>query len=62
MANDRSDKWLMLYKMFDSRGLCILVFKFATNGQSDKAFCWDQNFDPKALSTPAQGLYTRENT
>ena len=25
MANDRSDKWLMLYKMFDPRGLCVLV-------------------------------------
>ena len=23
-----------------------------------KPFCWDQNFDPKALSAPALGLYT----
>ena len=27
-----------------------------------KPFCWDQNFDPKALSVPAPGLYTREKT
>ena len=25
MADDRSDKWLMLYKMFDPKGLCVLV-------------------------------------
>ena len=27
-----------------------------------KPFCWDQNFDPKALSAPTPGLYTREKT
>ena len=27
-----------------------------------KPFCWDQNFDPKALSAPAPGLYTCEKT
>ena len=25
-----------------------------------KPFCWDQNFDPKALSASTPGLYTRE--
>ena len=25
-----------------------------------KPFCWDPNFDPKALSAPASGLYTRD--
>ena len=29
-------------------------------GKVVKPFCWDQNFDPKALSAPASGLYTRE--
>ena len=27
-----------------------------------RPFCWDQNFDPKALSAPALGLYIREET
>ena len=27
-----------------------------------KLYCWDQNFDPKALSAPAPGLYTHEKT
>ena len=27
-----------------------------------KPFCWDQNFDTKALSTPVQGLYIHEKT
>ena len=27
-----------------------------------KPFYWDQNFDPKALSAPAPGLFTREKT
>ena len=27
-----------------------------------KPSCWDQNFDPEALSAPAQRLYTHENT
>ena len=25
-------------------------------------FCWDQNFEPKSLSVPVLGLYTREKT
>ena len=27
-----------------------------------KPYCWDQNFDPKALSAPTPGLYTHEKT
>ena len=27
-----------------------------------KLFCCDQNFDPKALSSPTRGLYAREKT
>ena len=62
MANDRSDKWLMLYKMFEPRGLCVLVpglyFKPATNGQKDKGFLLTSTFVPKGLSAPALGLST----
>ena len=65
MANDRSDKWLMLYKMFDPRELRVLVpglhFKPATNGQKDKkdkGFLLTSTFVPKGLSAPALGLST----
>ena len=27
-----------------------------------KPLCWDKNFDPKAFSAPALGLYTLEKT
>ena len=43
--------------MYTNQTSKIFFLKLATNGQSDKAFCWHQNFVYKGLSAPAPGLY-----
>ena len=35
-----------------------ISLKLATDGRSDKAFCWHQKFVPKGFSALAQGLHT----
>ena len=46
-----------MYKMTVERNL---FFNLQQMVKVIKPFCWNQNFDPKALSAPAPGLYTRK--
>ena len=50
--------WWNMKKMYIKSDFKAFFFKPATNGQSDKGFCWHQKFAPNGLSVPALGLYT----